>query len=163
MALMVRKKVASGSTFAEEMNQSASMRPVGEEDDGMDFGFDEIGPDHDDCEEDGPPYEPEPYESPLEPSVQKPVTGSSPIKKPLRKPAMPMKDATAVKSLTAEPIFVPSKSNCAIPASERAKLSCEMSRSHHRRLKIHSAMTGKSILAIIEGWIDQHCPRLPEP
>lgn len=163
MALMVRKKVASGSTFAEEMNQSASMRPVGDEDDGMDFGFDEIGPDHDDCEEDGPPYEPEPYESPLEPSVQKPVTASNPMRKPLRKPAMPVKDTAVVTERLSKPVLVPPQSKSAIPVLERSRLSCEMSRSNHRRLKIHSAMAGKSILAIIEGWIDQHCPPLPEP
>lgn len=162
MALMVKKKVGSVSSFAEKMNQLASVRPASDEDDGMDFGFDEIGPVHDDNEEEGPPYEPDPYESPLDTSVQKPVTACSPMRKRLRKPAMPVKDAPVVNASPSEPVFIPPQPKCEIAALERSRLSCEMLRSHHRRLKIHSAMTGKSILAIIEGWIDQHCPPLPE-
>jgi len=44
--------------------------------------------------------------------------------------------------------------------SERSQLSCLLSRDHHRRLKIHSIMTGKSVLSVLEGWIEEYCPKL---
>lgn len=128
----------------------------------MDFGFG-----CDDYEDDGPPYEPPcelafeppPMETYHDPSGEKPVSASVPLKKPLRKPATPEKDTTA-EAPASTPAATSSKTK---GGSDRIQLSCLMSHAYHRRLRIYSIMTGKSVLTILQGWIDQYCPPLPEP
>ncbi len=39
----------------------------------------------------------------------------------------------------------------------------KLSASCYKRLKLDSLLSGRSIIAILEGWIDKHCPHVPEP
>lgn len=128
----------------------------------MDFGFDDNN-----SEDDGPPYEPpcelasepplmEPYH---DPSGEKAVSASIPLKKPLRKPATPVKGIPA-EAPASTPAAKPREAKTDL---KKIQISCLLSRAHHRRLKIFSIMSGKSILSVVEGWIDKHCPPLLEP
>lgn len=163
MALMVRKNPsAQSSRFVETMNRLSAEQAVANASsvDDSEINFDDFGPSHD--EDDGPPLEPDEYEPPYEIPMPKPSTESLPLKKPLRKPAMPVKDVSEPEVPPIAPALVTTKSK-KISTSEQCRLYCDLSRRHHRRLKIASLMTGKSVAALLEGWIDEHCPSLPEP
>lgn len=41
---------------------------------------------------------------------------------------------------------------------QRVRLSADIAKPLHRRLKLHSITTDRSILAILESWIQQHTP-----
>ncbi len=43
-------------------------------------------------------------------------------------------------------------------SSKRIRLSADILKPLHRRLKIHSISEDKTIIAIIEDWIRMHCP-----
>lgn len=109
--------------------------PVDDPDYGLDDGDDENDDDHE------PPYE----------LLPKPMSVASPIAAPLRKGPSPLKKPTPLAAAPAKE---------AKASTERSRLSCEISRTHHRRLKIHAAFNDESIVSIIEGWIDEHCPPL---
>lgn len=161
--LVARKRVGGPHIPSRESGKQQNSMPMNQDGDGeMDFGFGA-----DDYEDDGPPYEPPcelAYEPPLmepnhEPSGEKPVSASIPLKKPLRKPAAPVKDIPA-EAPAPTPAAAPRKTK---GGSDRIQLSCLMSHAYHRRLKIYSIMSSKSVLSILEGWIDENCPPLPEP
>lgn len=163
MALMVRKNPsAQSSRFVETMNQISAERAGGDASsvDDNDINFDDFGPSPDD---DGPPLEPDEYEPPYEIPVTKPSTESIPLKKPLRKPAMSVKVASELETPPTAPALLTTKSKKMASNAERSRLYCDLSCRHHRRLKIASLIAGKSVAALLEGWIDEHCPLLPEP
>lgn len=157
MALMVPRKRLGGPPIPspERPQNPIHQNLVG--DVGMDFGFDE-----NDYEDDGPPYEPScelSYEPPpiepfREPLAENPVTARVPMKKPFRKLSAQLKDTPAETPAT---MPVAALRN-AKTGSDKIQLSCVMPHIYHRRLKIYSIMNGKSILSILEEWIDQHCP-----
>lgn len=163
---VAKKRTTSGIAFTDKMNEISAMQPETNNDEELNFGFPEDGPDYDENEIDGPPYEPPPHDFAQEAPVHEPATPSIPARKPLRKPPVRVQEiieAEAPAPPAVAPVTKARNPIGTVSSSERSRLSCEMSRTHHRRLKIHAAMNGKSILAIIEGWIDQHCPHLPEP
>lgn len=173
MALMVRKKVGSqSSSFVESMNRISAMEAQGLADvsggnDDIDFGFDGAGPDFDveNDENDGPPLEPEGYEPSYDALSQEMVPASVPMRPLPMKPKMRVKAPTVEEASPATtPVSVPQpQPKKQVSASETVQLTCKLSVPYHKRLKMVSLLTGRSVLAILEGWIDEHCPPLPEP
>ena len=53
------------------------------------------------------------------------------------------------------PYPVPSRSS---QDTARVRLGCDITREQHRRLRIQAAKSGKTILAIVEEWIERYCP-----
>lgn len=160
---VAKKRTTSGIAFTDKMNEISAMQSAANNDEDLNFGFPDEGPDYDENEIDGPPYEPPPHDCDQEATIPEPATPSIPARKPLRKPPVRVQEiieAEAPTAPAAAPVTKTRKHRSAVSTSERSRLSCEMSSTHHRRLKIHAAMNGKSILSIIEGWIEQHCPQL---
>lgn len=158
MALLVKKRIGNPSgALAEKMNLLASLQPQEDEDD-MEFGFEE-DEDSEDTEEDpvtGPPLDDHDEVIP-----EKPAVAALPPKKPLRKPLAVLPEAPAVEAQQPEPATPKQPRKATHKGSlEKVQLGCKISRAHHRRLKIHSIVTGQSVLSILEEWIDQHCPPL---
>lgn len=170
MAKMIRKKVGSqSSSFVETMNRISVEQAVGNMngvDDDIDFGFNN-GPEYDDGadENDGPPFEPEDHEPSYDAPSQEMVPASVPMRTLPMKPKMRVKAPTVEEAPpTTTPVSVPQpQSKKQVSASETVQLTCKLSVPYHKRLKMVSLLTGRSIIAILEGWIDKHCPHLPEP
>ncbi len=130
------------------------------------FGVDEFAPPGDDPEDDpldAPDDDPEDEDESddfHEPSYEllppKQVSAALPLAKPLRRGLVPAKKPTPPRATPPRP--TPAKEAKGSP--ERSRLSCEIGRTHHRRLKIHAALEDESIVSIIEGWIDEHCAPL---
>ncbi|MBE2889129.1 hypothetical protein [Geobacter anodireducens] len=165
MALLVKKRIGNPSgALAEKMNLLASLQPQEDEDD-MEFGFendeedygeDEDPEDVEDAALNGPP--PDAHDEVI---PEKPAVAALPPKKPLRKPLVVMPESPAVGAPQSE-LATPQRPRKAAhkASSEKVQLGCKISCAHHRRLKIHSIVTGQSVLSILEEWIDQHCPPL---
>lgn len=149
--LIAKKRLGGPYPPVETTTRREAMPAYREEEAAMDFGFD--SDDYDDEEGYGALYEPEYTNSINEP----PAAASPPMKKPLKKPML--RSAVADGAVAADPSSEPHKC-CAKAANseERGYLTCKLSKSHHRRLKIYSIMEGASILSILEDWIDLHCP-----
>ncbi|MBC8017451.1 MAG: hypothetical protein H7X83_02880, partial [Verrucomicrobia bacterium] len=163
MALMVRKKVGSqSSSFVESMNRISAMEAVADVsgvDDSIDFGFDGDGSEFDveDGDNNGPPLEPEGYEQSYDVPFQELVPASVPLRPLPMKPKMRVK-APAIEEApsTATPISVPQpqpQPKRQASVSESIHLSCKLSASCYKRLKLDSLLSGRSIIAILEGWI----------
>ncbi|RII25150.1 MAG: hypothetical protein CXR31_14770 [Geobacter sp.] len=174
MAKMIRKKVGQpSSSFVETMNRLSAEQAMGKVngvDDDIDFGFNN-GPDYDDGDDeiDGPPFEPEDHDPSHYVTSQGMVHAPVPSRPPLMKPLMRSKTTTIeetppattpMSALQALPQPQPKKQ---VPASETIQLSCKLSVSHHKRLKMVALLSGRSVLEILQSWIDEHCPPLPEP
>lgn len=172
MALLVKKRIGNPSgALAEKMNLLASLQPQEDEDD-MEFGFEDDEEDEEDYDEDedaedveddavnGPP--PDDHDEVI---PEMPPVAALPPKKPLRKPLVVMPEASAVEAPLPKPApaSAPAQRHrkaAREESSEKVQLGCKISRSHHSRLKIHSIVTGQSVLSILEEWIGQHCPPL---
>lgn len=170
MAKMIRKKVGQqSSSFVETMNRISAEQAMGNVngvDDDIDFGFNN-GPDYDDGgdEIDGPPFEPEDHERSYNVASQAMVQAPVPPRPPLMKPLMRLKNTPSEETPPATtPMSAPQpQPKKQVPASETIQLSCKLSVSHHKRLKMVSLLSGRSVLGILQSWIDEHCPPLPEP
>lgn len=167
MALLVKKRIGNPTgSLAEKMNLLAAMQQPEDEDD-MEFGFEDEDYDEDEDPEDledDPVNEP-PLGDQDEVIPEKPAVAALPPKKPLRKPLAVMPEAPAVEAPQPKPAPASAPAQRQRKAareesSEKVQLGCKISRSHHSRLKIHSIVTGQSVLSILEEWIDQHCPPL---
>lgn len=42
--------------------------------------------------------------------------------------------------------------------SQKIRLGVDLSAEHHRRLRTYAATNCMTILAVVEGWIDDYCP-----
>ena len=160
MALFIPKKRMGAPTTSptEKSRLQAPMEPNRDDDD-IDFGFEETGGGYDYYEDDGPLYEPTPDEECFEYSpADKPVSADTPLNAPLRRRvarAVPEESTTVI-----EPEVRPPGVDANVSDGERSHLSSHLSRALHRRLKVFSILSGKSIASILESWIDQHCPPL---
>lgn len=45
------------------------------------------------------------------------------------------------------------------PEEKRIRLSCDISKAQHRKLRIHAAETDQSIVEVVVGLIERHCAR----
>lgn len=78
----------------------------------------------------------------------------------------PVAENPSSPELTPEiPSLPPSPPSADAPVSRsprqkpgRVRLGCDISTEFHRRLRIHAIKSGKSVLAVIEGWIEMYCP-----
>lgn len=154
--LISRHRVGGPYPPNEVIKRTDPPPPSREDDEKIDFGFG--GGDYDDVEEDGPPFEPPLADPELENSSSETALASPLPKKPLRKPLVRIASAESTSPIVQD--VTPPQTVMKGSKSERSQLSCQLSRDHHRRLKIHSIMTGKSILSVLEGWIEEHCPQL---
>lgn len=155
MTLLVPKKRLGGPIPPREMMrpQAPANADVYED---LDFGID--GGDYEVDEEEGPPYEPEANTGVIGTSAGMPALASPSPKKPLKR-ALVQTPSAKDSSLTIPEVNQP-KATAGATVSERSQLSCQLSRDLHRRLKIYSIVSGRSILAVVEGWIEEHCPPL---
>ena len=46
------------------------------------------------------------------------------------------------------------------PPEGKVQLSFHVRKELHQRVKVHAAKKGTSITALIEGWIEKHCPKV---
>ena len=50
---------------------------------------------------------------------------------------------------------------CNASPEDRIRLSCDITRGHHRKLKVYAAESCKTIVDVVESFIDQHCRNTP--
>jgi len=164
MALLVPKKRSGGPHPPAELQKLHAPGITAEDgDDEMDFGDDYDGEDDnygDDVgpSDDLPSYEQDPFAAPASSSAGQPASSPTLMKKSFKK-LMHRSDSVGDAATTVSKGAAPDGGGTCGKA-DKSQLSCQLSRDLHRRLKIYSIVNGKSILSVLEGWIEEHCPPL---